>query len=91
MRITVDAVRSENIRVSVNLRDAVDQFNYALKRKFDIYPDAYLKNGMICCDERGWRHRSIGTEILKEKPTEEEIEVMRFIDQAYTMLQKLNA
>jgi hypothetical protein len=80
---------SQTATIVVPLRDVQDAYLEALRRHYSIPGDAYLDDkGRMVCDERGWRHGSVGTDILDANPSEEVVKALQFIAlmKTYTMV-----
>lgn len=76
--------------VQVRIRDFMQAFCGALRQKYGIDGDAYLNSkGQLVCDERGWRHGSVGTDMLDAKPSAEKVRVMRFMEQLNSYVMEL--
>lgn len=86
-----EKVTREHVDVNVSLRDLAGAISYEIRKHHNIDSDAYVdsKNRLVC-DDRNWRHGSIGTDILKENASDTDIKVLNFLSELSNYVYEIN-
>jgi len=60
------------------------------KKILKIDSDAYIRqsDGWLVCEERNWRHGSVGTDVLDKNPSAQVVAVLTKIDELKELLLK---
>lgn len=72
--------RTEDVRVQVHYTELFRIITRMVHQRMGIDSDAYLQNGKICCDDRNHYHGSVGTTVLKEVPTEQDLRAFKWLE-----------
>lgn len=93
MRHFVEFSGTHSVPVSVRvhyatvLMEACDIINHRL----DVPSDARLdEKGRMVCDERNHRHGSIGTDILAEQPTKDQLLAIAIVRRIRELVERFN-
>lgn len=80
MSIRLKGFRREDVEVTVSFRDLVEGVCAELRQRYKIPGDARLSpEGWMVCDERDWRHGSVGTDILSKEPTPDQVAGLKML------------
>ena len=78
MQITGTKTTHEKVNIQLEIGEIFNALSMELRRRYCIPSDAYIdkETGYMVCDERNWRHGSVGTDILDKVPSSDKIAVL---------------
>lgn len=81
---------TRSVKLEVDLKTIFASMELDVKRRLKIDSDAYLNSSnQLVCDERDWRHGSVGQDMLNPNPDEYVVYVLSNLDNLREIINKL--
>ena len=68
----------------------IQTLGLAVRKILKVDSDAYIRkeDGWLVCEERNWRHGSVGTDVLDRNPPENVVKLLTLVDELKDLLLK---
>ncbi len=90
MKITGTETTYRTVKLDVDLKLVFQAVEMEIKRRLKIDSDAYLNShNQVVCEERDWRHGSVGVDMLDANPDEYVVYFLSNISNLRNIINKL--